>query len=115
MADRVKCPRCYEWCDARGFNSHMRYSHDINGATKADAAEVQTMPQTNGAIVENSNGKQVSEANGAGEVLEKIENGQELVGVADNAIVFRNEIIITDPEIKERVADALVESMGGRF
>jgi hypothetical protein len=58
--------------------------------------------------------KPVTEADSEAEVEEAIEdNGGELVGMTDNAIVFRNEIIVTDPEIKERVADKLVESVGG--
>jgi hypothetical protein len=62
-------------------------------------------------VIEESN-KPVREANDATDVVEKMES-DELVGVADNAIVFRNEIIITDPQIKERIADRLVEAAGG--
>ncbi|MFB6198536.1 MAG: hypothetical protein ABEI52_09770 [Halobacteriaceae archaeon] len=59
--------------------------------------------------------KPVVEADSTEEVLQEIEEGQtgEMVGVTDNAIIFRNEIIVTDPEIKERVADALVDSVSG--
>jgi hypothetical protein len=58
--------------------------------------------------------KPVTQAETEAEVEEAIEeNGGQLVGVTDNAIVFRNEIIVTDPEIKERVADKLVESVAG--
>lgn len=69
----------------------------------ATANDVETIEQSN---------KPVREVNDADELMQKVES-DELVGVADNAIVFRSEIIITDPEIKERIADALVEKMGG--
>jgi hypothetical protein len=61
-------------------------------------------------VIENSN-KPVREVGDEEEILEQVENDQ-LVGVADNAIVFRSEIIVTDQEIKERIADRLVEKMG---
>lgn len=64
-------------------------------------------------VIEDSN-KPVREVSDPDEVLQKVES-DELVGVADNAIVFRSEIIVTDPEIKERIADALVEKMGGSY
>jgi hypothetical protein len=61
-------------------------------------------------VIENSN-KPVREVGDEQEILDQVENDQ-LVGVADNAIVFRSEIIVTDQEIKERIADRLVEKMG---
>lgn len=84
--------------DARGANSHARTQHGKPHATKEDFEPM----------------KPVTQADSEEEVEEAIEdNGGELVGMTDNAIVFRNEIIVTDPEIKERVADKLVESVGG--
>lgn len=103
MADRYRCPVCGETGDVRGANSHMRYVHDMPDATKSDV-EV---------IAENSD-KPVREVDDEEELLEQVEQ-DELVGVADNAVVFRNEIIVTDPEIKERIADALVDQMGPGF
>lgn len=99
MANRFRCPKCGKTGDMRGANSHMRYAHDMPNATAKDVE-----------VMENSS-KPVREVNDADEVLRQVES-DELVGVADNAIVFRNEIIITDPKIKERVADALVEQVG---
>jgi hypothetical protein len=65
-------------------------------------------------VIENSN-KPVRSVDDADEILQKAES-DELVGVADNAIVFRREIIVTDQQIKERIADQLVERMGpGEF
>ena len=61
-------------------------------------------------VIEQSN-KPVREVSDEKEILEQVEDDQ-LVGVADNAIVFRSEIIVTDQEIKERIADRLVERMG---
>lgn len=101
MADRCKCPQCGEIVDARACNSHMRYFHDQPSAGKEDFDVVETDTDTS-----------VTQAQSADDVLEKVDSGEELVGVADNAVVFRNEIIITDPDIKERVADALVEKAG---
>lgn len=86
--------------DMRGANSHMRQVHNMPNAT-ADDVEV----------IEESD-LPVREVDNADELLHQVES-QELVGVADNAIVFRNEIIITDPDIKNRIADALVENMAG--
>jgi hypothetical protein len=77
----------------------MRQVHNMKNATANDVE-----------VIEESN-KPVREANDATDVVEKMES-DELVGVADNAIVFRNEIIITDPDIKERIADRLVEATG---
>lgn len=103
MADRCKCPDCGEVVDARACNSHMRYHHDKPSAGKEDFTVVDTA----------TDDRPVSEAQNADDILQKVEGGEELVGVADNAIVFRNEIIITDPDIKERVADALVDKATG--
>jgi hypothetical protein len=65
-------------------------------------------------VIEDSN-KPVRAVDDADEILQKAES-DELVGVADNAIVFRREIIVTDQQIKERIADQLVERMGpGEF
>jgi hypothetical protein len=72
----------------------------MNGATANDVE-----------VIEESN-KPVREANDATDVVEKMES-DELVGVVDNAIVFRQEVIVTDPQIKEQIADRLVEAMGG--
>ena len=77
----------------------MRYKHNMPDATKNDVE-----------VIENSN-KPVREVGDEQEILDQVENDQ-LVGVADNAIVFRSEIIVTDQEIKERIADRLVEKMG---
>lgn len=58
--------------------------------------------------------KPVTQADSEEDVEEAIEqNGGEIVGMNDNAIVFRNEIIVTDEDIKERVAEKLVESVAG--
>ena len=99
MADRFRCPICGETGGIRGANSHMRYKHNMPDATKNDVE-----------VIENSN-KPVREVGDEQEILEQVEDDQ-LVGVADNAIVFRSEIIVTDQEIKERIADRLVERMG---
>ena len=99
MADRFRCPICGETGGIRGANSHMRYKHNMPDATKNDVE-----------VIEQSN-KPVREVGDEKEILEQIEDDQ-LVGVADNAIVFRSEIIVTDQEIKERIADRLVERMG---
>ena len=99
MADRFRCPICGETGGIRGANSHMRYKHNMPDATKNDVE-----------VIEQSN-KPVREVDDEKEILEQIEDDQ-LVGVADNAIVFRSEIIVTDQEIKERIADRLVERMG---
>jgi hypothetical protein len=77
----------------------MRYKHNMPDATKNDVE-----------VIEQSN-KPVREVSDEKEILEQVEDDQ-LVGVADNAIVFRSEIIVTDQEIKERIADRLVERMG---
>ena len=103
MADRFRCPICGETGGIRGANSHMRYKHNMPDATKNDVE-----------VIEQSN-KPVREVDNADEILQKAES-DELVGVADNAIVFRREIIVTDQQIKERIADQLVERMGpGEF
>ena len=103
MADRFRCPVCGETGGIRGANSHMRYKHNMPDATKNDVE-----------VIENSN-KPVRSVDDADEILQKAES-DELVGVADNAIVFRREIIVTDQQIKERIADQLVERMGpGEF
>ena len=103
MADRFRCPKCGETGDARGANSHMRHVHNMPHATKSDVE-----------VIEDSN-KPVRTVDDADEILQKAES-DELVGVADNAIVFRREIIVTDQQIKERIADQLVERMGpGEF
>jgi len=99
MADRFRCPICGEKGGIRGANSHMRYKHNMPNATKNDVE-----------VIENSN-KPVREVDDEQEILDQVENDQ-LVGVADNAIVFRSEVIVTDQEIKERIADRLVEKMG---
>jgi len=99
MADRFRCPICGETGGIRGANSHMRYKHNMPDATKNDVE-----------VIEQSN-KPVREVSDEKEILEQVEDDQ-LVGVADNAIVFRSEIIVTDQEIKERIADRLVEKMG---
>jgi len=99
MADRFRCPICGETGGIRGANSHMRYKHNMPDATKNDVE-----------VIEQSN-KPVREVSDEKEILEQVEDDQ-LVGVADNAIVFRSEIIVTDQEIKERIADRLVERMG---
>lgn len=99
MADRFRCPICGETGGIRGANSHMRYKHNMPDATKNDVE-----------VIEQSN-KPVREVGDEQEILDQVENDQ-LVGVADNAIVFRSEIIVTDQEIKERIADRLVEKMG---
>lgn len=99
MADRFRCPICGETGDMRGANSHMRYNHNMPSATANDVE-----------VIEQSD-KPVREVSDEREMMEQVES-QELVGVADNAIVFRNEIIVTDPEIKKRIADALVEKAG---
>ena len=81
----------------------MRYKHNMPDATKNDVE-----------VIEDSN-KPVRAVDDADEILQKAES-DELVGVADNAIVFRREIIVTDQQIKERIADQLVERMGpGEF
>ena len=98
MANRYRCPICGETGDMRGANSHMRYNHNMPNATANDVE-----------VIEESD-LPVREVNDERELREQMETS-ELVGVADNAIVFRNEIIITDPEIKERIADALVDKM----
>ena len=102
MADRFKCPECGTTGDVRGANSHMRQVHDMKNATKEDVE-----------VIEENSDKPVRTVESEDELLEQVEQ-DEIVGVADNAVVFRNEIIVTDPEIKERIADALVEQMGGR-
>jgi len=103
MADRFRCPVCGETGGIRGANSHMRYKHNMPDATKNDVE-----------VIEDSN-KPVRAVDDADEILQKAES-DELVGVADNAIVFRREIIVTDQQIKERIADQLVERMGpGEF
>ena len=103
MADRFRCPVCGETGGIRGANSHMRYKHNMPDATKNDVE-----------VIEDSN-KPVRTVDDADEILQKAES-DELVGVADNAIVFRREIIVTDQQIKERIADQLVERMGpGEF
>ena len=100
MADQFRCPKCGTTGDMRGANSHMRYVHNMPEATKNDVE-----------VIENSN-KPVREITDETELRDQVEQ-DEIVGVADNAIVFRNEVIVTDPEIKKRIADALVDQMGG--
>ena len=107
MADRFKCPECGATGDVRGANSHMRQVHGMTDATKNDVEVI----EENSA--EENSAKPVRRVNNERELLEQVEQ-DEIVGVADNAIVFRNEIIVTDPEIKARIADALVERMDGR-
>lgn len=55
--------------------------------------------------------KPVRESQDIEEIVAQAEEG-ELVGVADNAIVFRREVIVTDPDVKDRVAEALIDRMG---
>ena len=50
--------------------------------------------------------KPVREVTDEQELAEKIERDQ-VVGVADNAIIFRREVIVTDDEIKDRLADMM--------
>jgi len=101
VADQVRCPDCGDVLDARGANSHARTQHGKPKATKEDFELM-------------NDNKPVTEADTEAEVEQAIEdNGGQLVGMTDNAIVFRNEVIVTDPEIKERVADKLVESVSG--
>ena len=103
MADRFRCPVCGETGGIRGANSHMRYKHNMPDATKNDVE-----------VIEDSN-KPVRTVDDADEILQKAES-DELVEIADNAIVFRREIIVTNPEIQERIADRLIERMGpGEF
>jgi hypothetical protein len=101
MADRFRCPKCGATGDVRGANSHMRQSHNMPEATKNDVE-----------IIEENSDKPVREVTDEAELLDQVEQDQ-IVGVADNAIVFRNEVIVTDPEIKKRIADALVDQMSG--
>jgi adenine-specific DNA methylase len=98
MADQVKCPDCGEVMDARGANSHARQKHGKRNATKEDFQIMNDVP--------------VTEATDEVELTEAVERNEDLVGVTDDAIIFRNEIIVTDPELKERIADALVDKMG---
>lgn len=100
MADRFRCPLCGREGDVRGANSHMRYVHNMPDATKED---VKVLKETD---------KPVREVKDEEQLREMVES-EELIGVADNAIVFRNEIIVTDEDIKERIADAMVERIGG--
>lgn len=100
MADRFRCPKCGATGDVRGANSHMRQVHNMPEATKNDVE-----------IIEENSEKPVREVTDETELLEQVEQ-DEIVGVADNAIVFRNEVIVTDSQIKERIADAMVEKMG---
>jgi len=99
MADKFRCPECGEEGDIRGANSHMRQVHNMANATKKDVE-----------VIEESN-RPVREVDDPEKLAQQVEEG-EMVGVADNAIVFRNEIIVTDPDIKQRIADTLVEEMG---
>ncbi len=101
MADRFRCPKCGATGDVRGANSHMRQTHNMPNATKNDVD-----------VIEANSEKPVREVTDETELLDQVEQDQ-IVGVADNAIVFRNEVIVTDPEIKKRIADALVDQMGG--
>jgi hypothetical protein len=57
--------------------------------------------------------KPVREVTDPSELMEKAEE-QELVGVADNAIIFRSEIIVTDPDIKEQLGKSLQERVDGK-
>lgn len=50
--------------------------------------------------------KPVREVTDEQELAEKIERDQ-VVGVADNAIIFRREVIVTDDEIKDRLSDMM--------
>lgn len=102
MPRKRLCPWCGKAVDPRGAAGHAR-SHGI------DSSEVNTEEWK---MADTEPNKPVRHADSAEDVMQRIDNGEEVVDVADNAIVFRNEIIITDPEIKERVADALVESVG---
>ena len=98
MSDKVRCPDCGEVMDARGCNSHARQRHGKPNATKEDFEIMNNVP--------------VTEATNEVELTEAVERNEDLVGVTDDAIVFRNEIIVTDPQLKDRIADALVEKMG---
>jgi len=100
MADRFRCPICGETGGIRGANSHMRYKHDMPDATKNDVE-----------VMKKNSDKPVRASNDAEEILQKAES-EELVEIADNAIVFRRDIIVTNPEIQERIADQLIERMG---
>lgn len=97
MADQVRCPDCGETMDARGANSHARQKHGKPNATKGDFEIMNDVP--------------ITEATDEVELTEAVERNEDLVGVTDDAIIFRNEIIVTDPELKDRIADALVEKM----
>lgn len=105
MSAKVRCSECGEVFDCRGASGHAR-THP----TDVTFQEVETMENA-----ENTDEaeKPVRESNSSEEVLEAVESDEEqLVGVEDDAIVFRDEIIVTDPEIKERIADKLVEQSG---
>lgn len=104
----MKCPDCGKVMDARGANSHARNVHGKPNATKAD---FETMSSNNQKPVFEADSEQE-----AMQLMQETETG-ELVDVTDNAIVFRNEIIVTDPEIKERIADKLVNQLsnGAQF
>jgi len=78
----------------------MRYKHDMPDATKNDVE-----------VMKKNSDKPVRASNDAEEILQKAES-EELVEIADNAIVFRRDIIVTNPEIQERIADQLIERMG---
>jgi P2-related tail formation protein len=58
--------------------------------------------------------KPVREVTDPSELMEKAEE-QELVGVADNAIIFRSEIIVTDPDIKEQLGKSLQERVDDKM
>lgn len=64
-------------------------------------------------VIENS-GKPVREVSDMSELVEKAET-EELIGVADNAIIFRSEIIVTDPDIKEQLGKSLQERVDGNM
>lgn len=105
MSAKVRCSECGNVFDPRGASGHAQ-THPTDVAFQ----EVEDMETENNA---DEAEKPVRESDSSEDVLEAVESNEEqLVGVEDDAIVFRDEIIVTDPEIKERIADKLVEQSG---
>lgn len=92
---KLRCPVCGKLLDPRGVTGHAK-THEADLSKEDFEMAV-------------SDHKPVVEADSEEEVLDHIGDAEEIVGVADDAIIMRREIIITDPEIKERIADRLVE------
>lgn len=100
MADRVICPECGEDVDARGFSSHMKAKHGVEGATKDDAEEV------------------IEQGDSDVDLPPKAHSGDDIGMVRerdDGALVIETaeRVVVTDEDDKKELLDAIKKRLGG--